>query len=754
MPVSALDGFYTTWDNARQTFGEGTPQTGTDFDKSPQLTNLGAGVTAAAPGSAWSGAAATNYDKANTDHQTAFTRLAELDRKIARQVDQSAQVVATGRQNLDQVRQWVTDAANSVPPGKQRDMFLMQIANRGLAQLSEVVQKTNAESNTVAQDLKKLGPEFDALTRDQKFGNGEKDDKGDDVDALGSEEMHALSEEERARQDVEATLRGEQVAAGRVEEVLSGIKPGEPLDPLQDAYLTQMQSQQKGMDVDRLHEVEQQLGDHKNVIGDSWQLMSNDDVYYSGAGDDKHGTAAALPDSVQRALNNADELHPVTQETNGLKYGDDLDAISQIVKDGNPAFQTGTELDRQMMFAADRAMDTLESDYPPKGVESTVQGLFEAVDDDHQVIHDHMMGRNGADADDFLRDVNAIDWTDNGKAAGHLFSWTNEHSTGPDAFIASEVAEKYGSYIGSHDELMNINGQTLGEYNPELVKGYAHGLTPYISDIAGLSTDNPDNGFDPIDAEHPAERPNAKGIFSVLSTQEEAYQEFHSAADAQVIAASHAWAEDIKNGVHVEPSDERLLDAQTLKALGAVGTAEAANALGVNATDMYEQQKAAYQRAVSILSAGSDFIPGYGQFLSPGIDVFGTTMESTVIGAPPSTEKFTIAPLDGGEAARFAINALLADGQPLIDKTGGLFEPGRYYEPVDPSKPELGYKPSILDSTGLVNNGVNETVAERVLTQILGDMVPPGTDPTIAMKNQYDDTIANPDPNPTKEPGK
>lgn len=182
--MSALDGFYATWDSARQTFGQGTPQPGTDFDKGPQLTDLGSGVTAAAPGSKWSGAAATNYDKANTDHQAVFRRLAELDRKIAQQIDQSVQTVATGRQNLDQLRQWVTDAANSVPPGKQRDTMLMQIANRGLGQLTEVVRKTNAESNTIAQNIAELGPQFDAIKNEQKFGDGEKDEKGD-AEALG-----------------------------------------------------------------------------------------------------------------------------------------------------------------------------------------------------------------------------------------------------------------------------------------------------------------------------------------------------------------------------------------------------------------------------------------------------------------------------------------------------------------------------------------------------------------------------------------
>jgi uncharacterized protein YukE len=181
-----LDGFYTAWNNARETFGHGSPQPGADFDRSPQLSSLGSDVSKAAPGEKWSGTAAANYDKANSDHQQVFGKLADLDKRIAQAVDQSAQVVAAGRQNLDTVRDWVTAAANSVPPGKQRDTMLMQVANKGLAELTEVVQKTNADSNTIGQGLRGLKPEYDAIRLSQKFGE---EHKGADetAEAMGDE---------------------------------------------------------------------------------------------------------------------------------------------------------------------------------------------------------------------------------------------------------------------------------------------------------------------------------------------------------------------------------------------------------------------------------------------------------------------------------------------------------------------------------------------------------------------------------------
>ncbi len=54
--MSALDGFYATWNDARNTFGEGTPQGGSQIDASPTFSKLGEDVQAAAPGDTWTGA--------------------------------------------------------------------------------------------------------------------------------------------------------------------------------------------------------------------------------------------------------------------------------------------------------------------------------------------------------------------------------------------------------------------------------------------------------------------------------------------------------------------------------------------------------------------------------------------------------------------------------------------------------------------------------------------------------------------------
>jgi len=167
--VGVLEGFLSTWSKARETFGEGVPQTGERFDQSGPLRQMQTTVEAAAPGSRWSGTAASAYGTANTEHGKVFGQLAGLDQRLAAQVTQSANIVSTGRQNLDAVRQWVVDAAASVPPGKNRETQLMPIVQKGLGQLQEVVTTSNGQLNTVAGEVKKIGGEYQAL-ENQRFG--------------------------------------------------------------------------------------------------------------------------------------------------------------------------------------------------------------------------------------------------------------------------------------------------------------------------------------------------------------------------------------------------------------------------------------------------------------------------------------------------------------------------------------------------------------------------------------------------------
>jgi len=172
--VGVLDAFLSTWSNARSTFGEGAPQTGSQFNSSGPLRQMQAAVQSAAPDAKWTGGAANAYATANADHAEAFGRLADLDQRLGAKVDQSALVVDAGRRNLDAVRQWVLDAAATVPPGTNREQTLMPIVQRGLSQLTGIVTKSNGDLNRIGNEIGGLRGEYDAL-RNQRFAEQNSD---------------------------------------------------------------------------------------------------------------------------------------------------------------------------------------------------------------------------------------------------------------------------------------------------------------------------------------------------------------------------------------------------------------------------------------------------------------------------------------------------------------------------------------------------------------------------------------------------
>jgi hypothetical protein len=559
----------------------------------------------------------------------------------------------------------------------------------------------------VKGEIDKIKGEYQALGTGQKFaqeGQGDADPLGEE----GKSEAQGLPPEEQARRDVEEALRdGDGESAKRIDDVLTTIEPGQSLSPLQDAYLTEMQAQQKGMSVGELADAETRLGQNQKIMADSWQLMSNDDVYFSGA-DGKPGSAEQLPDSVQETLQQADVLSGNRGGDMKLVNADDLNKISEIVKHGDPAFQTGTELDREMMRAGDRVMDKYFPGQIPTADQTAVaQNIFESAGRDHQIVHDHMLGTHGDNGDDFLHDINTIDWPDDGKAAGSLVSWTNESALGTEKDIASATAEKYAQYIGTHkDDLMGMtNGPTLGEHNPELVKGYAHGLTPYMADIASLPGGNSDDKFGSLD-EGNAERPVAKGLFSVLATQEQAYAEFNGAADQLALDRAHQYAEDVKNGVDVRGDDSRILQGAVLKGLVDSGSAEAAHALQLSNAEAAEWRKQAYSMGVTGLSGLAGPVGG------PMISAFGTAMESSFIGQPPDTTRATIPDMPGEESARFVLNALLADG---VNVPG--VDPRYMIDGQIASLEQLAdsgqYVPTDVDMQGDLNRALEDVVGEK-----------------------------------------
>jgi hypothetical protein len=187
--MGVLDAFTATWSNARTTFGEGTPQTGESFDASGPLGQLQSDLSAAAPGSRWTGSASSAYDAVNTEHRRVIGELGSLDQRMRTQIDRSAQVVSAGRADLDAVHKWVLDAANAVPRNAAGERMLLPIVQKGLGEVAQIVARSNGEMNAIGAGIRRLDAEYRALG-DQKLGRGDPNADGNGKDGDKLEEPH------------------------------------------------------------------------------------------------------------------------------------------------------------------------------------------------------------------------------------------------------------------------------------------------------------------------------------------------------------------------------------------------------------------------------------------------------------------------------------------------------------------------------------------------------------------------------------
>ena len=162
-----------TWSNARATFGTGVPQQGAGFDNSAQLRRLQGDVDSAAPGSNWTGAGSDTYASANSKHGHTLGAMADLDTRLRSEVDRSAAVVAAGRRDLDAVKQWVVDAASTVPRTAAGERMLWPVVSKGSREIADIIQRSHGDLGAVAGRIRALGGEYDELGRPKRDANVE-----------------------------------------------------------------------------------------------------------------------------------------------------------------------------------------------------------------------------------------------------------------------------------------------------------------------------------------------------------------------------------------------------------------------------------------------------------------------------------------------------------------------------------------------------------------------------------------------------
>lgn len=575
-----MDSFYSTWDSARQTYGEGTPATGEQFDNSAKLTQMGTDVEGAAPSGQWTGAAAEAYDKANKEHREVFTRMANLDQRLATEVNNSAQAVDAGRRNLDAIRQWVQAAEASVPEGKNSEQIRMAIAKKGLAQLEEAIKTSNTESNAISERIKKLGNEFEELNN-QRFGGKKGEEKGDDKkkddvamyaggegEEGGPGEGEAPSDaeaKEQAQATVEGALSGNAENAAEVDRILDSITDAqlagtEPLSQQQAQILSQMQAQTHNKSLDELEGIRQGLSDdNKDILADSWHLMSDPDVKFPQAGTPTDlfpeitpqtvsGSMDQLPTSIQDVLKTPAWEDIPNSEGYGyydLPTKDQLHLISGMIADGDERFQKGNFLDGGMMSRATEILEhTQETKFEVgtyEDADAVMQDIFRSAGRDDVVAHELLTGKpfdGGPDlvtgvkeGQEFLNNMSMHSWDDNGAAARTLTDWIDDGSRmdgTPQDQMAGEAAHAVASYLGEKQpELANMGafgGAGLGGVNPDLVRGYGEALAPYQEAMIGDHS-KPTPGFGMLEGE-PDNYDTARNAFAVIHSDPEASKAF------------------------------------------------------------------------------------------------------------------------------------------------------------------------------------------------------------------------------------
>jgi EspA/EspE family len=558
--VSVLSAFLSTWSNARQTYGEGAPQTGAQYDNSGTLRGLQSSVESAAPGSRWTGGAANAYGAANTEHGRVLGRLAGLDQRLSAHVDQSAEVVSAGRRDLDAVRKWVVDAAASAPQTAAGERMQMAIVQKGLSQLQEIVQRSNGDLNAIGGKIRGLADEYQALSN-QKFakegpafgvGNEKKDeDKKKSPDELGKEDSEALQNgqltpEQHERLVSNTTLSSDQKTAlhnGKLE-----------LPPEQMSYLQGFSRAFGDKTPAEIKAVMDKAGPDGGRIADVFQLASNPniktglpDTQPPSTSNPARGGKYALPDGIQKVLDgpvltplgfgepthNPDgsiglpELTTASQPTAGLND------LADVIQRGDRGLEVGSALDSGLFEKSQQLLEQ-SNGWPVPGndplsdrprwyhqmVDPTLQNMFNAVNADDMVIHDAVTGSGG---EKFLNNLTQHQWQDDGLAAGGLFDWVGESAAHDSTGRAADTAHTLAEYTSSHsNQLLNLpdtQGQSLGQVNPELTRDWARAFSPYMDDMVGMNTGDSNGLFAPLDPDGANLEPvNTRHLMSVLAS--------------------------------------------------------------------------------------------------------------------------------------------------------------------------------------------------------------------------------------------
>ncbi|MBN3459802.1 hypothetical protein JNN96_37885 [Mycobacterium sp. DSM 3803] len=492
--MGALDAFYSTWSDARETFGQGAPQDGGQLDNSSKLMQMKAGVEAAAPDGRWQGPASEAYAAKNKEHAGVYGKLAELDTKMATEVTNASNVVTAGRQSLENTKSWVDSMAESIPPGTSaadRDNKLLSIANQGIGQVSNIVTEATNKMTTISQSVQSLKGRYDAIANGKpdpgEKGPGDKphDRKGHGIQAYTGDSQRDprdgggdpylsdpgerdgnilahqadLPPEKRDPEAIERVARNlpdSPLSEAEIKALSEGKDvttiPPEKLEYYRDFYKA------AGKDglllLDRHLETQEQAGNteakaQRDRLANGLVLTSNEHVVELNPDGSvrERGGYDQLPADLRELIESrrADPLpmdgqsavSPIEQQ-----YAD-VAQFGELLGEANPGYQPGTELGVELYLKAADMVEPSGDSLPVAGTsfeayERAASSFAEIAGRNNEASYEIWSGKGddlprGYDPQHTVRTLIGEDWSRSGGGAGAatLLDWITEDSKRP-----------------------------------------------------------------------------------------------------------------------------------------------------------------------------------------------------------------------------------------------------------------------------------------------------------------------------------
>lgn len=543
------------------------------------------------------------------------------------------------------------------------------IGNRRWADLSPAEQAEIKQADFDLGDGAKCAVAADASLRDQLNAQA----AGlpalfTDESALGKDQAHTdgdalvdgtMSPDEVARLVDAGTLTPDQLAG-----LQSGGAVTIPASQMQ--YLSEMARSLDGKSPQEITQIMNTLPpDGRQALSNGLQILSTERVNAGPAG---HGEFNRLPESIRKSLTRKDLVEkgfdgPGVKmpaiELNGVA---DNQAIAQLVSAGDDRYQQGSTLDGKLLDVGRQYLDAqVQHEQNPdnkfeyftvdgKGAhtdDAITESIFAAAGNDKSsvegLVTDDKRGK------DFVLDVMSHQWSDDGKAASTLFTFTEDDATVTDPNNPADVAaatrsghimSSVAEYISSDAEwkalsdMAGDNSESVGQRNPALLRSVSESMTPYISELArDPSPDRPGFDIDWIDKQKFSQSAN---LAALLNTDSESGKIFNTAVMENVQAKELVYARDFPGS----EAGGHLLTAGRLQGILDRGMM---NALDDQYGDDFQKQQEAYNRknaalegATGVIKLASGLAPGpTGTLTSFPLDAFQSAIKDSILGPAP-----------------------------------------------------------------------------------------------------------------------